>query len=400
MKISGDFLFRHAKIIALAIVLICVLAVSLQSYLLEPNPLPVEGTFITHYNNFTIFRQAFFHLVQGQDLYKPWPAEHWDLFKYSPAFALLMAPLAAMPVFLGLLFWNLINATVLFFAFWKIPLRSDKIRLLALGFILIEMITSLQNSQSNCLITGLILFGFLSMEKRRIWLASLLIVLSAFIKIFGLMAVFLFLLYPGKIKALLYTILWTALLVILPLVVIPPLQLIALYKSWYLMLAQDHSASFGLSVFGWLHSWFGIEGYKNLILLAGVLVFLLPLLKFRQFRESRFRLFFLSGILLWVVLFNHKAESPTYIIAVTGVTIWFFIQEFRIGNLILLMLVFVFTVLSPTDIFPRNTFVEAWCLKAVPCILVWMKLTFDMLTTGNRSGFLIKAADREDTNPS
>jgi hypothetical protein len=166
------------------------------------------------------------------------------------------------------------------------------------------------------------------------------------------------------------------------------------------MLAQDHSASFGLSVFGWLHSWFGIEGYKNLILLAGVLVFLLPLLKFRQFRQSRFRQFFLSGILLWVVLFNHKAESPTYIIAVTGVTIWFFIQEFRIGNLILLMLVFVFTVLSPTDIFPRNTFVEAWCLKAVPCILVWMKLTFDMLTTGNRSGFLIKAADREDTNPS
>jgi hypothetical protein len=219
MKISGDFLFRHAKIIALAIVLICVLAVSLQSYLLEPNPLPVEGTFITHYNNFTIFRQAFFHLVQGQDLYKPWPAEHWDLFKYSPAFALLMAPLAAMPVFLGLLFWNLINATVLFFAFWKVPFRSDKIRLLALGFILIEMITSLQNSQSNCLITGLILFGFLSMEKRRIWLASLLIVLSAFIKIFGLMAVFLFLLYPGKIKALLYTILWTALLAILPLVV-------------------------------------------------------------------------------------------------------------------------------------------------------------------------------------
>jgi hypothetical protein len=124
-----------------------------------------------------------------------------------------------MPVFLGLLFWNLINATVLFFAFWKVPFRSDKIRLLALGFILIEMITSLQNSQSNCLITGLILFGFLSMEKRRIWLASLLIVLSAFIKIFGLMAVFLFLLYPGKIKALLYTILWTALLAILPLVV-------------------------------------------------------------------------------------------------------------------------------------------------------------------------------------
>jgi len=171
-----------------------------------------------------------------------------------------------------------------------------------------------------------------------------------------------------------------------------------LYKSWYLMLAQDHSASFGLSAFGWLHSWFGIEGHKNLILLAGVLLFLLPFLKFRQFRESRFRLFFLSGILLWIVLFNHKAESPTYIIAVTGVTIWFFIQDFRIGNLILLMLVFVFTVLSPTDIFPRNTFVEAWCLKAVPCILVWVKLTFDMLMTGDRNGFLIKAADREGTN--
>lgn len=40
-------------------------------------------------NNFLIFRAAYSHLVAGRDLYAAYPAEHVDLFEYSPTFALL-----------------------------------------------------------------------------------------------------------------------------------------------------------------------------------------------------------------------------------------------------------------------------------------------------------------------
>jgi len=47
--------------------------------------------------------------MEGKDLYAPYPNEYWDLYKYSPTFALLMAPLALLPTLAGLAGWNLLN---------------------------------------------------------------------------------------------------------------------------------------------------------------------------------------------------------------------------------------------------------------------------------------------------
>jgi hypothetical protein len=85
-------------------------------------------------------------------------------------------------------------------------------------------------------------------------------------------------------------------------------------------------------------------------------------------------------MLIWVIIFNHKAESPTYIIAVTGVGIWYFANtgyrsyRARIWHNLTLTAVFVFTCLSPTDIFPSyiiHYFFVPYTIKAIPCILVW-----------------------------
>src|SRR5437588_5703597 len=37
-------------------------------------------------NNFLIYRTASANLFVGRDLYVPYPARHFDLFKYSPTF--------------------------------------------------------------------------------------------------------------------------------------------------------------------------------------------------------------------------------------------------------------------------------------------------------------------------
>jgi hypothetical protein len=79
-----------------------------QSFLLKTKTFQGEIEY-THYNNYKIFKESYFHLVEKQDLYQLYPKEHWDYYKYSPTFALFMAPFAYLPDFLGLLFWNLLN---------------------------------------------------------------------------------------------------------------------------------------------------------------------------------------------------------------------------------------------------------------------------------------------------
>lgn len=357
---------------------------SLQSYFGVPTTF--NQLEYTSYNNYLIFKQSFFHLIENKDLFIAYPNEHWDLYKYSPTFALLMAPLAILPDAIGLTFWNLLNVLVLFFAIKKLPIKKNQSKFLILFFIIIELLTALQNEQSNALMAGLMILGFCFLEKEKIWLGSLCIALTVYIKLFGLVAFALFLIYRKKGKFILASATWMLVLAGLPLLVVSFEQLQFLYGSWWNMLSNDHSASYGLSVMGVAESWFGLGFLKNEIVLLGIALFCLPLLKIKSYSDFEFRWRLLVSILLWVVIFNHKAESPTFIIAMCGVGMWYFFSnpkndfEKKI-NFVLIMLAFVLTSLSPTDLFPRfirENYVITYTLKALPCILIWGKLILEM----------------------
>ena len=85
---------------------------------------------------------------------------------------------------------------------------------------------------------------------------------------------------------------------------------------------------------------------------------------------------------MWIIIFNHKAESPSYIIAMTGIALWFFYSGRNIVNIILFALAIVAVSFTPTDIFPesfRDNFLEPYCVKALLPILIWIKITIDLL---------------------
>ena len=168
-----------------------------------------------HYNNFVIFRFSFIHLINYQDLYILHPQDQYDLFKYSPTFALLMFPFAYLPEGIGLVLWNLFNALMLFIAIRKVPVLSQKVSVFVLWFILQETLTGLQSAQTNPLIAALLILAYTSFENKKVIWASLFIVLTVYIKIFGVVAFLMFFLYPDKLKFILYTILWTVLLALL-----------------------------------------------------------------------------------------------------------------------------------------------------------------------------------------
>jgi hypothetical protein len=375
------------SIILIAVALIAIV-ISIISFNQGSKTFGGDDIEYTHYNNYIIFKQSFYHLVNGEDLYQLYPSEHFDYYKYSPTFALFFGSIAWLPDFIGLILWNLLNMLVLYFAFLKLPFRSQKTMWLAAVFILIECITSLQNSQSNALITGLIIGAFLLFENKKTLLATLLIALTVYIKLFGLVAFVMVLFYPDKIKNIAYSFFWILLLAILPLIAISYNELIALYESWIELIKDDQSLSWGLSVMGWLYSWFGLVISKNLLIIIGAVLFCIPLFRIQQYKSYTYRILFLASILIWIVIFNHKAESPTFIIAVSGAAIWFFIQKQNIVNLILILLIVVFSIISPTDLFPRylkDNWVNPYVLKAVPLIFIWIKLLIDQLSINFKS---------------
>ncbi len=342
-----------------------------------------RGDIYTHYNNLVIFKSSFGHLIHNQNLYLYYPKEYFDLYKYSPAFSVLMAPFYYLQNEVGLFLFNIINTTVFIYAILKLKLNHDSLKFLFL-FLFLEFGISMQWVQTNVLIASLIVFSFYSLENKRPLLASLLIVLTVYIKIFGLVAVVLAVFYPGKIRFILYTIMWAILFAILPLLIISKNELLQQYQNWINLLKWDHEASYGVSFIGLVHSWFNLNFSKIGTVAIAAIIFCIPLLKFNCYKSYQFRLQILASLLIWIVIFNHRGESPTYIISLFGVGIWYFSQPPNIVNKILLWLCLIFTSFTSTDLITpgwiTEKYVDTYSIKAVFSIIIWIKLIFDLMT--------------------
>jgi hypothetical protein len=373
---------RSLSIVLFAYVLISVIAAA-QGLLAGPKVYIPGGRPYIDYNNFRIFKFSFYHLIQGKDIYQLYPDDHWDLYKYSPGFALCFGLLSWMPDTIGLLLWNLINSLCLFAGVRMLPGISDEKKSWILLFCLLEMLLSIQNTQSNGLMAGLTVLAFALAERRNYFLSTLCIVLSFYIKIYGVVAFIFYLFYPGKLKLLGWTVFWMLVWAFLPLLVVDGHQLAFLYRSWLHLLLNDRSASIGLSVMGLLESWWHLAAAKNVVTVAGVFLFLLPLMQWRSFRDLHFRLLYLASTLIWMVIFNHKAESPTFIIAMAGIGIWYFSQAPGTLNRVLLIMAFLLISMSVSDLVPatvRNGFIRPYGIKAVMAIVIWFKILYEQLT--------------------
>ena len=378
------------KRIILAIVILFALVASIQS-LIGTKTNHVGGVIDNKYNNYTIFEKSFEHLKNYQDLYILYPKEHWDLYKYTPSFSVFFAVFNIFPDWLGLSLWNLLNAIVLLLAIYYLPKLSSYHKGLILIIVLIELMTSMQSEQSNALIAGLIVLSFGLLERNKLFWATLCIVFVMFIKLFGIVGFALFIFYPKIWKSALYALFWTGILLILPLLFVDFEQYTKLYSSYFNLLTNDHDSSYGYSVMGWIHSWLSIKFNKNMIVAIGMVVFLLPFYKIKLYKEFIFKYLMVCSILIWIVIFNHKAESPTFIIAMTGVALWFVQSEKNTLNIILFTSAFILTTLSPTDIFPkylREEFVKPYVLKAFPCILIWIKTIYDLIVLRRKEKYL------------
>jgi hypothetical protein len=373
----------HSLHIALFAYVLITLIATAQGLFAGPKIYVPGGRPYIDYNNYRIFKFSFSHLLQGKDIYQLFPEDHWDLYKYSPGFALCMGLLAKLPDSIGLLLWNAINAFCLFAGIRLLPGLDDRKKAWILLFCLLEMLLSIQNTQSNGLMAGLTILGFALAERSKYFLSTLCLVFSFYIKIYGALAFILYLFYPGKLRLAGWSLFWMLFFAVLPLVAVDAHQLSFLYRSWLNLLLNDRSASIGLSVMGLLESWFHWSPSKNVITLAGLVLLLLPLIHIRQYKDYSFRLLYLASLLIWMVIFNHKAESPTFIIVMSGIGIWYFSQRPDPLNRVLLVLAFLLICMSVSDLVPssiRSGFVRPYGIKAVMAIVIWCKILYEQLT--------------------
>jgi hypothetical protein len=367
----ADF-FLDPRVALSAPLLVAVVAALQMLLQTRRNPLP--GGY-THYNNYIIFRQAFVHLTEGRDLYLFFPAEHFDNFLYSPTFAVLMAPLASLPVWLGLVLWDLLCAAILVAGVRSIPGLDARARSLFVWFLLPEFIGSAQHSQTNPAIVGFLLLALAMAERQRAWAAALLLSLATYVKIFPIAAGLLFLVYPQRIRLVAWTAGWMVALAALPLLVVSPAELAWQYGNWWrLHTTSTHAAGAGLSAAGLLQSWFGLEPPRAVLLGVAGLAMLLPLTNVRAFSRLDFRATFLGAILMWMIAFNHLSESPTFVIAMAGIGLWYFSQPGTPAHRALLWFAFLFVSVTYSDLVPRDfraRYINPYALKALPVVVIW-----------------------------
>jgi hypothetical protein len=331
----------------------------------------------THqHNNFLIFRAASHHLLAGSDLYAAYPAEHADFYKYSPTFALLFAPFAYLPFRIGLLLWNGLNAGALFVALGMVlPRRAATV---ARAIVFLDMLGSLQNVQSNALVAALIVFTFAAYERHHTALGSLAADVGTYVKLFPLAGASFAIFHPRKVRVAIAVVLGLVLFALLPLLVTSPDTLLVQYADWRAIQAKD-AHNRGFSVMTMLELLFH-GGWPNWpVQLVGVLLLLAPVVLQRsRWHEWELRRLYLCSVLVFCIIFNHQAESPTFVIGLAGVAIWFAaLPRPSRWEWALFGFIVVCTILASSDAMPtavQRDFFDRYRFKAVPLIVLWVEL--------------------------
>lgn len=342
------------------------------------------------HNNFLIFRGVFWHTLQKLSLYDFYPKEYNDHNHYGPIFSLVIAPFAVVPDALGLLAWLVVLALGMYYAVRRLPLEEGR-QIFLYWFCAHELLTALQMQQFNIAIAAIIVGSFAAIEKGREVTAAFLIVLGTFVKLYGVVGLAFFFFVKRKPRFILALIGWSVVCFVAPMLISSPEYVLGQYVEWYERLAAKNGENTfalmqNISLLGMIRKISGSAAYSDLwVILPGLALFGLPYLRFSQYRHLAFRYGILSSVLLFVVLFSTGSESSTYIIPFAGIALWYVTSPWkRTGwDVALMIFAFVLSSLSPSDLFPRSlreAYVLPYALKALPPTLIWLRLSYELLT--------------------
>lgn len=268
--------------------------------------------------NLEVFRAAARDLFAGADLYA---GRSVDFFKYSPTFALLFTPFAWLPAWLAAALWGALNFGVAFAGIDAL-VRDPRRKIPAFAAGLAGVLFATDGDQSNLLITGAMLLAVAALESGKWRTFAVLVALAAHVKIFPVALLPCALLYPKPVRSLAAALASIVAFALLPALVVGAHGLAAEYASWLALVRRDH-ANHGWSVMNMIESFSGRPVWVAGIQGLGVVFLMLPLVATRILAGRAWRRLYAASVLVFTVLFNHRAEYATYVVSAIGAAIWY-----------------------------------------------------------------------------
>lgn len=268
---------------------------------------------------------------------------------------------------------------------------SDRKKFFIYLFCVNELLTALFLSQFNIVIAAIILITYFYVDKEQDIMATLCIAIGLLTKVYGVVGLAFFFFSKHKFKFCISFVCWMLLFIILPMLISNPEYIWEQYQEWVQTLIAKNGKNLfapdeNISLLGIIRKVSGCSSYSDLwLIIPGLALFCIPYLRINQYKNKAFRETLLASVMMFVVLFSTGSESYGYIIALIGVVIWYTSSPWQRNkwDIALLIFAFILTSLSPGDLFPRvirEAYVKPYSLKALPVVLIWIKLCYEIIT--------------------
>ena len=309
--------------------------------------------------------------------------EHGRYFLYPPVFNVVYAPILLLPRWLGPFIWNLGNYSLFALDIKTLPEKFNAYKHRIFLYLLPILIQAVFCYQYNIVVCYLFLFAFTLMEKGKGHWAAILIMLSATTKIYGGIELAMLLMYSKPWRNIGIAIASGIVFAALPVLNFNFDQPLSLYGKMADMLSTHNNA---VDYVGILYA----KGLKSLLLpnhylvQGGVLLLLAVgfFARYKRWSDFTFRSQCLAVLMGFIILFSDCPETHTYLIAIAGYLLAFWVQpERKWFDWVLFWLLFINFAILPTDVlcppkvheFIHETFwLDVYTYAVCWCRILWL----------------------------
>ena len=347
-------------------------------------------TFRLRYANYLVYSDSTMDFWNGINPYTQHFVEtHGRYFLYTPVFSVLYWPIAVLPKWLGPFVWNLGNYTLFVLSVFTLPHRYDAHKVSILLFLFLILEQSVFPFQFNIVVAYLFLFAFSLLERGHGFWAVVLIMLSATTKVYGTVELLILFCYPKTMKRLCWAALIGVLLLLLPALKVGLSGLQECYMNWWNMLSQHQSITQYSSL---LYAWplrYVLDHYRIVQLVTIGCVIAIFFVRHRQWSDFGFRATTLGVLMGWIIVFGDSSEYHTYLIALSGYMLWYWLQEHHtvFDKILFWVLLFIFGWVPSDVLFPIKAYHllnDNLHIDVYLYTLAWGKMLWSMATESRR----------------
>ena len=337
------------------------------------------------YANYLVYTDSTLDFWNGINPYtQEFVDAHGRYFLYTPVFSVLYWPIAMLPHWLGPFVWNLCNYTLFALSIFTLPKWYDAYKVKIFLSLLLVLEQSVFPFQFNIVVAYIFIFAYSLLERGHGAWAVVLIMISSMTKVYGVVELLILFCYPKTLRNLCIAGVTGVLLLMSPALKVGFDGLVPCYMNWWNMLSQHQSITYYASLLYALPLRSLLDYYRVIQLITVGLVVVVFFMKRDQWGNHVFRATTLGVLMGWIILFGDSSETHTYLIALSGYMLWYWLQErHTVFDKVLFWALLVFFGIVPVDVFVPSQvhkfLNDTLYINVYLYALVWFKMVWSMV---------------------